>query len=757
MRCLDGALRRGFVLAFDTSNEVVALGLGRRDESGDVAYIDSRLIDANRASNQLLLATVDELCKSNDVERSCIEAIAVGRGPGSFTGVRIAIAAAKGLCFALDAAAFGISTLDIIAENVRLSGYRGDVHVVLDAMRSEIYPALYHIDDDCITRKSPDRVVAATAFFDSLPTTATLCGDALVKYADLAKDATILDKSLWHPKGESMISLMRSASEEDAARLLPIYTRLSDAEEAEREKLKDNTARNLVSGVQGDATCVEIRPCREDDASEIAELERSCFSTDRWSEPQFRDDFLLENRVWYKAVYGDDLLGYAGASISGDSADILKVCTCEGARRKHVATDLLTQIFDNLRNLSATKVYLEVRASNLAARSLYESLGFSQCGIRKNYFKEEDAISYELNLDDFSLDRHFDKEANIKAYIKAPLILAFESSCDETAGAVVDASGTILSSIVSSSASFHARFGGVVPEIASRKHVEVIYQVAQETLLSAGVDLCDIDAIAVTNRPGLVGSLVVGCAFAKAISWATDKPLIFVDHLEGHLYANKLADRPIKFPSVASLISGGNTMLVKVNDWGDYELLGGTIDDAVGEAYDKVAREFGLPYPGGPQISKLADSGDPSAIDLPRPLLHSHDLRMSLSGLKTAVILAIEECKHNRSGELEIQDMCDICASFEKSVSDVQVLKGRDACEVAQAKSFCFGGGVAANSNLRSEYEKMCDDLGIDFIVSPLEYCGDNAAMIGLAAHDAYVRGDFASISGDVCAKSILK
>lgn len=745
-----------FAIAFDTSNEIVAVGLGMFREDGRIEFVDSRFVSANRASNQLLLTTIDDICSTNDVNRDDIALVGIGRGPGSFTGVRIAIATVKGICFALSIPCVGISTLDVIAENARRSGYRGDLFVVADAMRKEVYPAKYEILDQEVRRLSADKVVKADKFFSELPVAAVLCGDALSKFAQSAKNYKQLDEDLWHPTGESLIALLKDRKPESAEFLLPIYTRLSDAEEAEREKLKDNSARNLVSGVQGDTQVVEVRPCRADDASNLAALESDNFSSDCWGEDQFREDLRCENRIWYKAVRGTKFLGYIGACVNQDTADILKVCVDKEFRRQHIATKLISQLLDDLRNLSVREVFLEVRASNVSARSFYEKIGFKQCGERANYFGNENAICYKLLEESFVRDVNIDKTSIEIKELEHPLIFAFESSCDETASAIVDGNDNILSSIISSSASFHARFGGVVPEIASRKHVEVISQVASAALSSASVSLRDIDAIAVTNRPGLVGSLVVGCAFAKAISWATDKPLIFVDHLEGHLYANKLAEKIIEFPCVASLISGGNTMLVEVDGWGKYKILGQTIDDAVGEAYDKIAREFGLPYPGGPQISKLAAQGDASRVDLPRPLLHSHDFRMSLSGLKTAVILAIEKLKEQNNGELLQQDMCNICASFEKSVSDVQVAKAREACKQTKAKSFCFGGGVAANANLRSEYIKMCDELNIEFIVSPNDLCGDNAAMIGLVAQDLYKSSCFEEITGDVSARSTL-
>lgn len=761
-----------FVVAFDTSNEVVSIGVGRIVASeASVEFLAEKNISANRQSNCLLLPTIDELLRENSIDKSQIFALGVGVGPGSFTGVRIAIATAKGICEALYCACVPISTLDVIAENARLSGITGEVCVIADAMRGEVYPAKYKVNTDGITRLTDDRVVKAKEFAESeFDGTSLLAGDGLLKYADLFSEKLLLSDDIWQPTGKSMISLLSSGMTAveggfcfqgacDAANVLPVYTRLSDAEENEREKLKDNTARNLVSGVQGNATNIEIRPCRASDSSALSVLESKNFGSDCWGESQFASDITRDDRIWYKAVRGDVAVGYIGAMISDKTAEILKVCVDEEFRRQSVAKNLFMQLFDDLRNLSIFNAMLEVRSSNASAIALYESLGFTNIAKRENFYGNESAETFTKNLSSFNAGVSDNiEEVGPECVAKAhhPLIFAIESSCDETAAAIVDGDDYILSSVISSSASFHARFGGVVPEIASRKHIEVISQVASHAMRSAGCTYEDIDAIAVTNRPGLVGSLVVGCAFAKGLAWAADKPLIFVDHLEGHLYANKKASESTEFPAVASLVSGGNTQLVAVRGWGDYEVLGGTIDDAVGEAYDKVARELSLPYPGGPQISKLAEKGDASKVDLPRPLLHSHDLRMSLSGLKTAVILAIGKAKSENGGELSEDSMCNICASFEKSISDVSVAKARSACESIHAKSFCFGGGVAANKNMRSCYQKMCDDLGIKFVVSPLELCGDNAAMIGLVAQDLFKRSEFVDLSGDVSSKSSL-
>jgi N6-L-threonylcarbamoyladenine synthase len=303
--------------------------------------------------------------------------------------------------------------------------------------------------------------------------------------------------------------------------------------------------------------------------------------------------------------------------------------------------------------------------------------------------------------------------------------------------AVIDGRGQVISNVVATQIDFHARFGGVVPEIASRKHTEAVVGVLEETLARAGAHFgvdtlapMDLSAVGVTAGPGLVGALVVGVAFAKGLCGATDLPLIAVNHLEGHLLANLFETPDLRPPFVASLVSGGNTMLVHVRDWGDYEVLGATIDDAVGEAFDKVAKALGLGYPGGPIISKLAARGNKKAIHFPRAMMHSHDFRFSLSGLKTAVITYIEG--ENRAGRPI--DLPDLAASFEAAVIDVQVAKAAEAVDQTGVSDFCVGGGVAANPELREAYRKRFSRMGVRVTVPPMVVCGDNGAMIAVAA-----------------------
>jgi len=305
-------------------------------------------------------------------------------------------------------------------------------------------------------------------------------------------------------------------------------------------------------------------------------------------------------------------------------------------------------------------------------------------------------------------------------------ILGIETSCDETAAAVVAGGGDIRSSVVSSQVDLHARFGGVVPEIASRAHVELLTPVVAEALVSAGVDNGGIDAVAATVGPGLIGSLLVGVSAAKALALVWDVPFVGVNHLEAHFYASFLEDPALEPPMVVLLVSGGHTMLVRFDDHGRYEVLGATIDDAAGEAFDKVARYLGLGYPGGPAIDREALKGDPEAIRFPRSMIDDPSLDFSFSGLKTAVINHVR--KHpDVSTE-------DVAASFQAAVVDVLVAKARRAAQETGAKGLCLGGGVAANSLLRERFLDACTEIGVHGFLPSRSMCTDNAAMVAAAA-----------------------
>ncbi len=317
------------------------------------------------------------------------------------------------------------------------------------------------------------------------------------------------------------------------------------------------------------------------------------------------------------------------------------------------------------------------------------------------------------------------------------LILAVESSCDETAAAVVKNGREVLSNIISSQIELHTLYGGVVPEIASRKHIEKINQVIEEALREAKVTLEEITAIAVTYGPGLVGALLVGVSAAKALSFATGKPLIGVHHIEGHISANYIENKSLEPPFVCLVVSGGHTHLVVVRDYGEYEILGYTRDDAAGEAFDKVARAIGLGYPGGPKIDKISREGNPDAVKFPRAKVDGSSYDFSFSGLKSAVLNYLNTCEMKG---IEIHT-ADVAASFQKAVVDVLVEHSLNAVRVYCFKKFAIAGGVASNSALRAAFENECAKRKIEFYYPSPVLCTDNAAMIGAAGYYEYLKG----------------
>lgn len=316
-----------------------------------------------------------------------------------------------------------------------------------------------------------------------------------------------------------------------------------------------------------------------------------------------------------------------------------------------------------------------------------------------------------------------------------PLILAIESSCDETAAAVVRGGTDVLSNVVSSQIESHKRFGGVVPEVASRHHVERITYVIDDALTEAGVTIDEIDAIAVTEGPGLVGALLVGVSAAKALAFAHGKPLLGVHHIAGHIYANRL-EQELRFPLVCLIASGGHTELIYMPEDGVYEVIGETRDDAAGEAYDKVARTLKLPYPGGPRIDQLAQTGQ-DTFHFPRIWLEKESYDFSFSGLKSSVINAVHNAEQR--GEVIIPE--DLAASFQASVVEVLVTKAIRAVKEKGGKQLLVAGGVAANHGLRAGLTEACEQEGIELVIPPMHLCGDNAAMIGAAAIHPYRAG----------------
>ncbi|WP_409337770.1 tRNA (adenosine(37)-N6)-threonylcarbamoyltransferase complex transferase subunit TsaD [Gordonibacter urolithinfaciens] len=809
--------RPRYALAFDTANEVIAIGLGvLHAESLEVEVVASAEASAHRASNTQLLPRIDALLAEQGVARGELACIVVGRGPGSFTGVRIAMATAKGVASALGVGLVGVSSLDAVAWNAQAAGVRGPLAVVADAMRKEVYPVRYQLTDEDACRLGADRVVKAEAAAAELVAHATetphpaVTGDALAKYADLfAPAGEALPSELWAPTGRGLLRALQAAWRAgeadpfDAARhnpafALPVYTRLSDAEENERIRLAKNDPKNLAAGVQDvaprrdqrasmhDTAILNARPAADGivykpldaaHAAAVAALEAQVMGSDAWNEHLVADELPRPDRIWWAAYDGEQLLGYAGGWVVDGQVQILKVGVDPAQRRRGIARELLARVAADARDLGAATCSLEVRAGNAGAQAFYEALGFHALGTRPRYYSDgEDALILEGPLplaphDVAGMQLQVDAaraEASRKEAprtesacpaVARPLILAIESSCDETAAAIVDGDGNLVADIVASQVDFHARFGGVVPEIASRKHIEAICGVCDECLDVAADHLglarltwTDLDAVAVTYAPGLMGALVVGVAFAKGAAWGAGKPFIGVNHLEGHLYANKIGAPDFEPPAVVSLVSGGNTMLVHMRGWGDYETLGATIDDAVGEAFDKVAKALGLGYPGGPVISRQAALGNPDAIAFPRAMMHSGDLRFSLSGLKTAVVTYI----NNERAAGREPHVPDVAASFQQAVVDVQVKKAEMALRQTGARTFCLGGGVAANPVLRDAYQELCERLHVRLTLPPLSACGDNAGMIALVALDRFRAGKFYPLDADAQAHANL-
>lgn len=832
-----------YVLAFDTANEVIAIGLGRLDAAArSIELVASVEVEARRASNTQLVPRIDELCARAGVAREKIACVCVGRGPGSFTGVRIALATAKGIASALEIGLVGVSSLDAVAWGAWKAAERGELLVVADAMRREVYPVEYRLDDESAVRLTADRVIKAEAFAEELGAQPDrlIAGDALRKYAELFEGAgAILPEALWTPTGAGLLLALQAAwragecdpfdaERHDPGLLLPVYTRLSDAEENERQRLArvdgslagkrgsrhvtmNDTA---IANARANGEGIAYKPLDARHVAEVAALEAAVMGTDAWNEALVADELGRADRVWWAAYAADPkmplsaeapLVGYAGGWVVDGDLQILKVGVDPAWRRHGIARVLLARVADDARNLGARTSSLEVRTGNAGAQALYAALGYEALGRRPRYYSDgEDALIMQGPLPTITLaavpngavadarpghvsgpgatevapygvDASDDDVADESrrgascaalgreddgAAVRRPLILAIESSCDETAAAVIDGGEVLRSDVVATQVDFHARFGGVVPEIASRKHIEAICGVCDEALDVAAASLGrshlrwrDLDAVAVTYAPGLVGALVVGVAFAKGAAWGADIPFIVVNHLEGHLYANKIGLEDFAPPAVVSLVSGGNTLLVHMADWGDYRVLGATIDDAVGEAFDKVAKALGLGYPGGPVVSKFAAEGDPDAIPFPRAMLHSGDLRFSLSGLKTAVVTYIN---NERAAGREL-NVPDICASFTAAVVDVQVAKARTALRETGAPTFCLGGGVAANPTLRAAYEQMCAEEGVRLVMPPLASCGDNAGMIAEVALDRYRAGAFSPLSTDALAHGDLE
>jgi len=339
------------------------------------------------------------------------------------------------------------------------------------------------------------------------------------------------------------------------------------------------------------------------------------------------------------------------------------------------------------------------------------------------------------------------------------VLLAIETTCDETAAAVIHRNLQIRSSVVASQDDLHARFGGVVPEIASRAHLQRILPVLDEALHRAACSLSDLSAVAVAVQPGLVGSLLVGLTAAKTLSAVLNVPLVGVDHIAAHIYACRMAAGRDVFPAVGLVVSGGHTNLYDCRSATDMRLIGSTIDDAAGEAFDKVANILGLPYPGGPSIDRAAADGDPTAFRLPRPLLDDQRLDVSFSGLKTAVRYTVEGTPgktRTDSAPFSRASLADMAASFQEAVVDVLIGKSRRALEQCNVGTLCVGGGVAANRRLRARLTELSDEMNVEVLIAPPEMCTDNAAMAGIA-WEMLAAGQTSPLDADVCPGTVRR
>ena len=764
-------------LAFDTASDMLALCVG------DVAPSEPRIIacadaPAPRQSDQVLLGRASALLEQAGLTPRSVDMVVVGRGPGSFTGVRIGIATAKGIACGLGCPVHGVSTIDAVAWRAWRAGLRGRIGVVEDAMRKEVYPVRFELGEECVTRLELDSVckpAQVAAAWREAGEELLLLGDGLRKHAACFEEGpfSIGPEELWTPDGQGLLQAYAALRRDgglgsgDPAVLLPVYTRLSDAEEAERARLGIADAMPASGVADGRAVGgLFLHPLSVNDVTAAVELQQRAMPADAWTEGKLADEVGRPDRSWWVARKEGRLVGCAGGQVVDGELCIFSVCVDPAQRRQGIAQRLIERVATDARALAAETVTLEVRTGNEPAIALYHRLGLEDVGVRPRYYHDRaDALimrgqlplsySYATSADSSPMSTGGGPRAQAGACASSarPLILAIESSCDETAAAVVDGERRIWADQVASQIDFHSRFGGVVPEIASRKHTEAIVPVVMDAMEQAGARWEDLSAVAVTQGPGLVGALVVGLAFAKGLCFATGLPLIGVNHLEGHLYANRYVAPDIEAPFIALLVSGGHTMLVHVRGWGDYKVLGSTLDDAVGEAFDKVAKALGLGYPGGPIISRLAAQGDPQAIDFPRAMMHSGDLRFSLSGLKTAVVTHIN--KRNAAGEPV--NIPDLAASFQAAVVDVQVHKAWQACKETGCRTLCMGGGVASNPALRAALADKLGRRGVRVVMPDAHACTDNATMIASCAVDLYGEGLFTGLDADVIAHMPLR
>jgi len=489
---------------------------------------------------------------------------------------------------------------------------------------------------------------------------------------------------------------------------------------------------------------IGLRPATEADLGAIMAVEHECFSGDAWSEANMHLELMAHHTFYWVATAQLDegaerVVAYAGLSkVSGsEQADVQTIAVASKFRGRGLGRRLMNRLIAEARRREATDMFLEVRADNPVAQNLYVSLGFEAIDRRRGYYQPDgvDAIVMRAQLEPIN---------------KQPVVLGIESSCDETGVGIVRGT-TLLANVISSSMQEHARFGGVVPEIAARAHLEALQPTIHAALAEAGLTFADIDAVAVTNGPGLAGAVMVGVGAAKALAAALDKPIYAVNHLVGHVGVDILERGELQTPTIALLVSGGHTSLLLVNNLlDDVRLLGETIDDAAGEAFDKIARIMGLQYPGGPEIDRVAKNGDPKAVRFPRGLtlpkdMAKHRYDFSFSGLKTAVARHIEVTENTQQAALTDQQTADIAASFREAVVDVLIGKAVAACLDHNVPRLLLGGGVIANARLRQVAAERCAAAGIELRVPAFKLCTDNGAMIAALGAQLMIDGRPAS------------
>lgn len=447
-----------------------------------------------------------------------------------------------------------------------------------------------------------------------------------------------------------------------------------------------------------------------------------------------KENFSVKNNIIARSklnyvkifVYEDDIVkGFVEIETHFETTDIINIAVDPRYQNKGIATKLIEYVINYT---VSEKLMLEVNEVNTKALSFYNGCNFKEIGRRKKYYESNDAIIMERKLP-----------------MKDVYILGIESSCDETSISIVKNGSVEIATTVLTQMDTHALYGGVVPEIASRMHTENITMVLEDLLTKANMKVSDVDAISVTYAPGLLGSLLVGVEFAKVLSLVYDKPLIATHHIAGHIYANNLV-KPLKYPLLALVVSGGHTELVLMEDDYKFKVIGTTKDDAIGESFDKVARVLDLPYPGGPNVEKYAKEGTPS-YNLPKPM-DNDELDFSFSGLKSAVI----NLSHNEIQRGNEVRKYDLARSFQDVAFDQVIRKTRLAIERYNVERVIVAGGVSASAELRRLMQELCDELHVNLSIPPMKYCTDNATMIACAAYPQYLKKDFASL--DLRAKS---